>query len=78
MVKQLVRLLLDEAFEPALVYAEMVFLREPARRRFECEVMCLERRTYARIPREDYKGLTQDEAIQEVCSGVCAYSKSKA
>jgi len=42
MVKERMSLPLDKALEPTLIYAEMVFLREPARPRFECEVVRLE------------------------------------
>jgi len=76
MVTEWVSLPPDEVLEPTLIYAEMIFLREPARRCFECEVVRLEGTSHdlrGGIP----GGLTQDEAIQDVCSGVCAYSKSK-
>ena len=49
MAAELVSLLLHEPFEPTLVYAEMVLLREPARRDFKCEVVCLERRLFTVI-----------------------------
>ena len=43
MVAELMGLLLDDALEPTLIYAEVVFLRESTRRDFECEVMRLGR-----------------------------------
>ena len=77
-VKELTSLLLNDALEPALIHTEMVFRREPTGCGFECEVVRLERKlrrgAYAAGIKERP---TQDEAIQDVCSGVCAYSKSK-
>jgi hypothetical protein len=78
MVTELMSLLLDEALESALIHTEMVFLREPARCDFEREVVRLEGRLSVDPTWGLLERLTQDEAIQDVCSGVCAYSKSKA
>ena len=45
MVTELVNLFLGEALEPTLIYAKVVLLRKSARCGFECEVMCLGRRS---------------------------------
>lgn len=66
---------LDEVLEAPLVDGEQVVFREPSLVNIEREIVGLVC-TSQEVVIHDRRVLTQDDAIQEVCSGVCAYSQS--
>jgi hypothetical protein len=61
--------------EAALINGEQIGVRETSLINIVSEVVRLIKHKSTKKP-GDEQALAQDDAIQEVCSGVCAYSQS--